>query len=281
MAPSAVVTGANKGIGYHIARRLVAAGYDVVLACRNNDLAAQAADKLMAESSTPKTAAPVRTVRFDLEDTASLEAAAAAVKGLFPDGIDVVVHNAGFAFKTDATEPFHVQAEKTNRINFFNTIHAVESFLPVVRNDGRVVIIGSRAGFLKTIPGDTARAEFIRDGVTVESLKAHVQHFIALTEKDQQKAAGWPSNSYGTSKVAVGAYARLLAAEARTRDRGVTVNWCCPGWCRTDMAGDEAPRSADDGADTPAWLATSADVAGVSGKFYGERKELDWIAGSW
>ena len=49
------------------------------------------------------------------------------------------------------------------------------------------------------------------------------------------------------------------------------MNACCPGWCRTNMAGDKATKSAAEGAETPVWLVTREDV--VTGRFWREGKE--------
>jgi hypothetical protein len=48
----------------------------------------------------------------------------------------------------------------------------------------------------------------------------------------------------------------------------------CPGWVRTDMGGQNATKSLEEGADTAVWLATEQDVP--SGKFFGEREILEW-----
>jgi hypothetical protein len=53
------------------------------------------------------------------------------------------------------------------------------------------------------------------------------------------------------------------------------VNSMCPGWCRTEMGGSEAPRSADEGADTLVWLALDAPHS-LRGHFIKERKIVAW-----
>ena len=61
---------------------------------------------------------------------------------------------------------------------------------------------------------------------------------------------------YRVSKAAVNALTRNFAAEMQFGRRGVFADAVCPGHCRTDMGGMDAPRSAEQGADTIVWLAT-------------------------
>ena len=58
-------------------------------------------------------------------------------------------------------------------------------------------------------------------------------------------------------------------------DSGVKVNAACPGWCRTDMGGPNAPRTADEGVDTAAWLA-SLPPDGPTGCFFRDRQPIPW-----
>ena len=59
--------------------------------------------------------------------------------------------------------------------------------------------------------------------------------------------------------------------------RPVNALGCCPGWCRTGAGSPDAPRSAEEGAATPAWLAASPEVEGVNGQYYADRKAVDWV----
>jgi len=61
---------------------------------------------------------------------------------------------------------------------------------------------------------------------------------------------------YRVSKAAVNALVKNLAAETGRGSRGVLVDAMCPNHCRTDMGGPDAPRSAEEGAETIIWLAT-------------------------
>jgi NAD(P)-dependent dehydrogenase (short-subunit alcohol dehydrogenase family) len=59
------------------------------------------------------------------------------------------------------------------------------------------------------------------------------------------------------------------------KERGITVNCCCPGWVRTDMGSKHAMIDAEKGAQTPVWLAAEADAA-LTGKFYNQKAKIFW-----
>lgn len=73
------------------------------------------------------------------------------------------------------------------------------------------------------------------------------------------------------SKTALNMLTQQLAAALPK----VTVNSMCPGWCRTEMGGPEAPLSADEGADTLVWLALDAPSS-LRGSFVKQRKVIPW-----
>lgn len=79
------------------------------------------------------------------------------------------------------------------------------------------------------------------------------------------------STAYRFSKVLLNAATLQLHAALAPK---VKVFAVCPGWVRTDMGGSHAPKSVEEGADTPVWLATSPTP--VSGRFYQERREIPW-----
>jgi NAD(P)-dependent dehydrogenase (short-subunit alcohol dehydrogenase family) len=77
--------------------------------------------------------------------------------------------------------------------------------------------------------------------------------------------------AYRVSKTALNAFTRTLASD----EDGLLVNTMCPGWVRTDMGTDAAPRSVDQGADTAVWLATLPGD-GPSGGFFRDREPIPW-----
>lgn len=58
--------------------------------------------------------------------------------------------------------------------------------------------------------------------------------------------------------------------------KGVLINACCPGWCRTDMAGPKAPRSPEEGADVAVYLALLPHDSHFNGLFFAERQQIDY-----
>ena len=63
----------------------------------------------------------------------------------------------------------------------------------------------------------------------------------------------------------------------KLRPEGITANVVGPGWVRTDMGGSGASRSPEQGADTIMYLALGESVKGRTGKFFRDRREVDWL----
>ncbi len=88
------------------------------------------------------------------------------------------------------------------------------------------------------------------------------------------EVAGDPdAPAYSVSKSALNMLTVKLAADLK--GTGILVNAACPGWVRTDMGGPDAPRSPEEGADTPIWLATLPDD-GPTGGFFRDRRSIPW-----
>ncbi len=79
--------------------------------------------------------------------------------------------------------------------------------------------------------------------------------------------------AYRLSKAALNALTQIMAEDFRGTN--ITVNAACPGWVRTDMGGGGAPKSWEEGADTPVWLALQGE-GGPNKGFYQDRKPHPW-----
>ena len=84
---------------------------------------------------------------------------------------------------------------------------------------------------------------------------------------------GEGSPAYRVSKAALNALTRTLASEVAIK--GILVNSMSPGWVKTDMGGEEAPRSVEEGADTAVWLCMLPSN-GPTGQFFRDRKPIPW-----
>ena len=235
----ALVTGANRGIGFEVCRQLARAGARVILTARDEAKGLQAAAALTGEGLKAD------FVRLDAADRASVSAAAKAV-GASHGRLDVLVNNAGGFYDMDRTAA-KVDlgfVREVMELNLFGPWTVTQEFLPLLRKSGRarVVMVSSGAGS----HGDPAFGLGTNPGVP----------------------------SYGASKAALNALTVKLAAELKPE--GILVNAVCPGFTATypGMA-EMGARPVTEGAAAVVWACALPD-GGQTGTFTRDGKTIPW-----
>jgi NAD(P)-dependent dehydrogenase (short-subunit alcohol dehydrogenase family) len=199
----AIVTGANSGLGFGLARRLAAADADVVMAIRNRAKGEAAIEKIRA--TVPDAKLTIKTL-----DLSSLAAVAALGEQLNAEGrpIDILINNAGVMTppERDTTaDGFELQFGSNHLGHFALTAH----LLPLLRaaKDARVVSLSSLAA-------RTGRMHF---------------------DDPQFEKSYAPMSAYGQSKLAVLMFARELDRRSREAGWGVLSNAAHPGLTKTNL----------------------------------------------
>jgi carbonyl reductase 1 len=271
-AKRVLVTGANKGIGFCIADDLAKQGYLVVMGCRNLQEGKKAAKQISDKYKDAK----VDLLKIDLNSERSVVEAARDFAQRFGK-LDILINNAAIAEGGIKHEPLYKQAEIICKANYFGTLMVCQHFFPLLNNGARVINVSSTAGCLERIvPSKAIRDRFLAKDLTIDQLNNILTEYFQVTRTDKFKQDGWPETAYGISKAALNGLTRIYAQDQDLKERGITVNSSDPGWCRTDLGTAKADHSPEEGADVNVWLATSSEVEGVTGKFFSERKEIDW-----
>jgi len=236
----ALVTGANRGIGFAIAERLAGSNYIVVLGVRDAKKGKQARGQLADQGWD------VHDVILDVTDATTIQAALGKIKDRF-GRLDVLVNNAGIQIDGDTTilELARTTLQNTLETNAFGPLLLSQACIPLMKANGygRIVNISSTLGALSEIANP------------------------------ESSYTGVDSPAYRFSKSLLNAVTVLLAKELRGSN--ILVNSACPGWVRTDMGGPGAPLSAEEAAETPVWLATLPD-GGPTGGFFRDRQPIPW-----
>jgi carbonyl reductase 1 len=220
-ARTILVTGANKGIGYEAARQLAALGHRVVVGCRDQGRADAAVAEMQAAATAAGDAAPtLTTLLVDLDDAASLAAAADRFKAQFPAGLDVLLNNAGLCYAWDSAVPPAEQFAAMLATNYAGTRAVCAAFFPLLADGGRVVNVASRAAMLQYYPlyapGGTVPERFSADDITVEQIDALAAEYAAACDPDTRAEKGWIPMGYGVTKAAVAALTRIQRATPRS-----------------------------------------------------------------
>lgn len=234
----ALVTGANRGLGLETSRELAQKGFKVFIACRDEDKGRAAEAKLLSENLE------VEFLKMDVTKTAEIRAAVEVMKKK-AEVPDVLVCNAGVFLESggptdnSSASVFKVDPViilKTIEVNTMGPLKLFQALVPLMKekSDARIINISSGMGALNEMGGH------------------------------------WPG--YRMSKTALNALTKILDAELA--GTSVKVNSVCPGWVRTDMGGESATRSIEEGVQTTIWLATTDNCP--HGGFYRDKKLIAW-----
>jgi NAD(P)-dependent dehydrogenase (short-subunit alcohol dehydrogenase family) len=238
----ALVTGANKGLGFEMARQLGQAVVGVILATRDPQKGEGAAAKLRSEGLD------AHSLKLDVTDKRDHAAAFTFLEGKF-GRLDILINNAGISAEpfgsgkpsTTAADTIH----RTFDTNFFAPVALTQTLLPLLRKSdaGRIVNMSSILGS-QTLHADPA---------------SPIYDFKSL--------------SYDASKAALNSFTIHLAHELKGTK--IKVNSAHPGWVKTDLGTDAAPMEVPEGAKTGVALALLGDD-GPSGGFFHLGKPLPW-----
>lgn len=231
----AVVTGGYSGIGLAICKGLAKEGLRIVLAGRNPNKGNANAEDLQAQGFD------VAYAPVDVNRPEDIHRLSEFIDHNY-GRLDVLVNNAGI-FPDTAEQSNTLMTAKLETIqqgletNVYGPIRLCQALVPLMKRNhyGRIVNVSSGMGQLSEMGGG--------------------------------------SPAYRLSKTALNAVTRILSAEVEGTN--ILVNSMCPGWVRTNMGGQEAPRSPEEGADTAIWLATLPDD-GTTGGFFRDRKSIAW-----
>lgn len=235
----AVVTGANRGIGFEICKQLASLNITVILTSRDKALGLKACEELTRQELS------VVYCQLDVAHAASIMKLENFIKDKY-GRCDILINNAGIFSDTqngaDDSWPSVLESRPdairaAMETNVIGPLLLCQELIPLMCENryGRIVNISSGMGQLSAMNG------------------------------------GCPG--YRISKTSLNALTRILADELK--DENILVNSMCPGWVNTRMGGKSAPKSVEAGADTAVWLATLPD-SGPRGGFFRDRKPMAW-----
>jgi NAD(P)-dependent dehydrogenase (short-subunit alcohol dehydrogenase family) len=235
----ALVTGANRGIGFETARQLGQKSVAVVVGARSASAAKDTAAKLKAEGID------AYPIQLDVTKEPDRKSAAEFLAKKF-ERLDILINNAGIGvFDNKTIDVTEEQLQTTFGTNLFSVIALTRELLPLLKKSpaGRIVNLSSILGSL--------------------TLHADPKSPIASSK----------SFAYDASKTALNAFTIHLAAELK--DTKIKVNSAHPGWVKTEMGGAGAQMEIPDGARTSVELALIGPD-GPNGRYIHLGNELPW-----
>ncbi|MDX2680780.1 SDR family NAD(P)-dependent oxidoreductase [Streptomyces sp. NY05-11A] len=231
-----LITGANKGLGFETARRLVAAGHIVYVGSRDAERGRRAAERLGA-----------RWVRLDVTDDVSVEAAAKTIEA--DGGLDVLINNAGIESRgagnsvIGAAEATAEHMREVFETNVFGMVRVTHAFLPLLLCSPAPVVVNVGSGL-----GSLTR---VADAST--------------------PAYGYPGVAYPASKATV----NMITVQFAKAFPAMRINVVEPGFTKTDLNGNTGVQSVEEGAEIIVRMA-QVGSDGPTGGYFDAAGPLPW-----
>ena len=231
-----LITGANKGLGYETARRLISAGHEVYIGSRDAERGRGAAERLGA-----------RLVVLDVTDEQSVAAAAKTIEAA--GGLDVLVNNAGVEERSAGNAvigPRDVTGElmrATFETNVFGLVRVTHAFLPLLERSPAPVIVNVSSGLAS----------------------------LAKVTEPGTPAYAYPGVAYPASKAAV----NMITVQFAKAFPAMRINAVEPGYTATDLNGRAGTQTVEEGAEIIVRMA-QVTGDGPTGGYFSKDGVLPW-----
>ena len=215
----ALITGANKGIGFEVARQLARKGIEVLLGSRDEERGRKAAEQLTSEDL------PVSFIQIDVTQQSTIDAAVMEITNRY-GRLDILVNNGGVYGDEPKPSQLSLETIRANfEVNFFGAFAVTKTFLPLIRQSsaGRIVNVSSGLGSF---------------------------HFQETVGRRYFHLA------YSASKASLNMFTLQLAEELSNTK--IKVNCCTPGLTATELTKFHG-HSVEIGAKSTVFLATLPD----------------------
>jgi NAD(P)-dependent dehydrogenase (short-subunit alcohol dehydrogenase family) len=231
-----LITGANKGLGFETARRLIAAGHTVYVGSRDAERGRRAAEQLGA-----------RMVHLDVTDDASVAAAAKTIEA--DGGLDVLINNAGIEGRGEGNAVIGAAAVTADTMrqvfetNVFGVVRVTHAFLPLLQRSAAPVIVNLSSG---------------------------------LASLTRITAAGTPTYAYpGVAYPASKAAINMITVQYAKAFPNMRINAVEPGFTKTDLNGNTGIQTVEQGAEIIVRMA-QVDPTGPTGGYFDATGPLPW-----
>ncbi|HEV2346258.1 MAG TPA: SDR family NAD(P)-dependent oxidoreductase [Actinocrinis sp.] len=231
-----LITGANKGLGYETARRLIVAGHTVYIGSRDPERGRRAAERLGA-----------RMVQLDVTDDASVTAAAKAIEA--EGGLDVLVNNAGIEARGEGNTVVgaaDLTAELMRTVfetNVFGLVRVTHAFLPLLQQSPAPVVVNVSSGL----------ASMTRMSTT------------------GSPGSAYPGVAYPASKSAV----NMVTIQYAKALPNMRINAVEPGFTATDLNGNTGTQTVEQGAEIIVRMA-QVSPDGPTGAYFDAEGPIGW-----
>lgn len=243
MTKIALVTGANKGIGFETAKQLAEKNIKVLLGARNE------AEGKKSEEALRELSLDVTFVKLDISNSEDIQRVKTYIESSY-GVLDILINNAAVFLDGEwfgnNTETVPLQTLRdTFDINYFGTVELTQALLPAIKKSeaGRIVNISSLSG----------------------SFGVHLDESSFLYALKPY--------AYSASKTALNQFTVFLANALK--DTKIKVNAANPGWVKTSIGSDQAPLTPEEGAKPGVSLAL-LDANGPTGTFSQSGQVLPW-----
>ncbi|MET8872813.1 SDR family NAD(P)-dependent oxidoreductase [Nocardia sp. NPDC004604] len=232
-----LITGANKGLGFETARRLVTAGHTVYIGSRDIERGRRAAEQLGA-----------RVVQLDITDDASVAAAVETIAA--EGGLDVLINNAGIQAEMSESHEVVGAADvtadlmrKTFDTNVFGTVRVLHAFLPLLQRSTAAVVVNVSSGLAS----------------------------LTRVAAAGTPAYAYPGVAYPASKTAV----NMITVQYAKAFPNMRINAVEPGFTKTDLNVNTGIQTVEEGAEIIVRMA-QIGPDGPTGGYFDAEGVLPW-----